>query len=64
MWHNHRKIGAQAAKVPHDVPVATESTAVTAIPTTATLLAVIPAFRAKLITDAPTPVVINALAIA
>ncbi len=64
IWHSHRKIGAHAANVPHEVPVATDRIAVTAIPTTATVLAVIPIERAMLITVAPTPVDMKALAIA
>ena len=64
MWFNHKKIGAQAANVPQLVPVAIDSIDVTIAPTTATVLAVIPIFSAINIRDAPTPVDINASAIA
>ena len=56
MWFSHRKIGAQAAIVPHDVPVATDSTQVTRNPTTATSLAVSPSDSARLMIAAATPV--------
>ena len=61
---SHRKIGAHAAKVPQEVPVATESTPVTQRPTTATILAVMPRDSAMFTTEAPTPVDMNAFAIA
>ena len=61
---SHRKIGAQAAKVPQEVPFDTESTPVTHRPTTAQSLALIPSDSAMFTTEAPTPVDINALAIA
>ena len=64
MFTNHRKIGAHAANVPHDVPVATDRIAVTQSPITAVVLAVTPRLSARLTTDAPTPVDMNALAIA
>ena len=53
---SHRKIGAQAAKVPQEVPVATESRQVTINEMTATVRPVTPSFRARLMSDAPTPV--------
>ncbi len=64
MWFSHKKIGAHAAKVPQEVPVATESIAVTKKPHTATLLAFTPRDSAILTIEAPTPVDINAFAIA
>ena len=64
MWLSHMKIGAQAAKVPQDVPVATDNILVQTIPTTATDLPVTPKERAKFTTDAPTPELINRLAMA
>ncbi len=64
MWFNHKKIGAQAAKVPQEVPVATERIDAIIKEVTATVFAVIPSPKAKLIIAAPTPVAINASAIA
>ncbi|MPN11668.1 hypothetical protein SDC9_158972 [bioreactor metagenome] len=64
MWFSHKNIGAHAANVPQDVPVATESTAVTKNETTATVLPVTPRESAIFTKDAPTPVDINASAIA
>ena len=64
IWFNHRKIGAQAAKVPQEVPVATERTQHTIKAVTATVLAVNPKPNAILIMAAPTPVDINASAMA
>ena len=63
MCDNHKKIGAHAAKVPHEVPVATESTPVQTRPTQATVLAVTPSFNAMFTTDAPTPKLMKQLAI-
>ena len=64
MCTSQRKIGEQAAKVPQDVPVATDKTAVTIRPVTAVVLAVTPSDSAMLTTEAPTPVFIKALAMA
>ena len=61
---SHKKIGAHAANVPHEVPVATDKIAVTTRPTTAVVFAEIPSDSAIFTTDAPTPVDMNALAIA
>ena len=55
MCESHMKMGAQAAKVPQEVPVATESAAVQSSPITATVLAVTPSLRASVTTAAPTP---------
>ena len=57
---SQRKIGEQAAKVPQEVPVATDNIAVAIRPVTAVVLAVTPKDRAMLTTEAPTPVFINA----
>lgn len=54
MWFSQRNIGA-GRKRSHEVPVATERTAVTIMPTTATVLAVTPRLKATFTTDAPTP---------
>ena len=64
IWVIHKKIGAQAAKVPHEVPVATDNTEETKKATRATVLAEMPMFRLKVIIEAPTPVDIKASAIA
>ena len=56
MWFSHRKIGAHAAKVPQDVPVAIERIAVTMSEVIATSLAVSPRDRAMLMIEAATPV--------
>ena len=56
MWFSQRKMGAQAAKVPQDVPVATERIAVTTRQAGATSLAVIPMESAMLMMAAATPV--------
>ena len=64
MCTSQRKIGEQAAKVPQEVHVATDKTAVTISPVTAVVLAVTPKDRAMFTTEAPTPVFINALAMA
>ena len=56
MWFSHRKMGAQAAKVPQEVPVATERSDVTIRAATATYLAVSPMESAMLMTAAATPV--------
>ena len=64
IWLSHKNIGAQAANVPHDVPVAIDRIAVIAAPTTATVFPVIPTFKAIIIRAAPTPVDMNASAIA
>lgn len=64
IWFNHKNIGAHAAKVPHEVPVATDNIDVTKKPTTATVLAVNPRLSDILTIDAPTPVDINDSAIA
>ncbi len=58
-WFSHRKMGAQAAKVPQLEPVAMESTQVTSMETMATVRAVIPRRRAIRIREAPTPVAIK-----
>ena len=63
MWDNHRKIGAQAANVPQEVPVATDRTPVQTRPTQATVLAVTPSFSAMFTTDAPTPKLMKQFAI-
>ena len=60
---SHKKIGAHAAKVPHEVPVATESKAVQTSPTQATVLAVTPSFNARFTTAAPTPKLVKQLTI-
>ena len=64
MWLSHINIGAHAAKVPHDVPVATDRMAVHKRPTTATVFAVTPSESAIFTTAAPTPELMNTLAIA
>ena len=64
MWINHKKIGAHAANVPQEVPVATDNTPVTNRPMQAVVFAVTPADNAKLTIAAPTPVDMNAEAIA
>ena len=56
MWLSQRKIGAQAAKVPQEEPVAKEMIQVTSMDTAATLRPVMPSSRAILIMEAPTPV--------
>ena len=57
-------IGAHAANVPHEVPVATERIPVHRMPTTATDLPVTPKERAIFTTEAPTPELMNMLAMA
>ncbi len=64
IWLSHKKIGAHAANVPQEVPVATERIAVTKNPHTATVLAFNPRDRAILTIEAPTPVDMKAFAIA
>ena len=59
MWLIHMKIGIVAAYVPHDVPVPTDNIHVTINAITATLLPLIPIFKAAIITLAPTPVVMK-----
>ena len=56
IWLSHMNIGAHAAKVPHDVPVAIERMAVTMSEVIATSLAVSPRERAMLMMEAATPV--------
>ncbi|MPM92892.1 hypothetical protein SDC9_140028 [bioreactor metagenome] len=56
MWLSQRKMGAHAAKVPQEVPVAIDSTAVTIKATTARTFALSPAASDMLITEAATPV--------
>ena len=56
MSFSHKNIGAHAANVPHDVPVAIESIAVTISATAGTSLAVTPIERAILMMEADTPV--------
>ena len=56
IWLSQRKIGAQAAKVPQEVPVAVESTQVRRKATTAMLRASRPAASDMLMTEAATPV--------
>ena len=55
MWDSHMKIGAQAAKVPQEVPVATDRQQQQMKPTAATDFAVIPRDSAILMIAAPTP---------
>ena len=55
-WLSHRKMGAQAAKVPQLEPVAMERMLVTSMDTMATVRAVMPSFSARMIREAPTPV--------
>ena len=57
-------IGAHAANAPHEVPVATERIPVHRMPTTATDLPVTPKERAIFTTEAPTPELMNMLAMA
>ena len=56
MWFSQRNIGAHAAKVPHEVPVAIERIAVTMRAVTAMSFAVIPRESAMLMISAATPV--------
>ncbi len=56
MWLSHKKIGAQAANVPHEVPVAIDKIEVTIKDVTATSFAVNPNDKAMLIIEAATPV--------
>ena len=56
IWFSQRKIGAHAANVPQDVPVAVDSTAVSRRATTAMVFALSPAASDILMTDAATPV--------
>ncbi len=58
-WLSHKKIGAHAAKVPHDEPVATDNKHVTNRAAGAMVLAVTPSSSARLIKAAPTPVAIK-----
>ncbi|GEM_PF-6378611 len=58
---SHKKIGAQAANVPQEVPVATESRAVTMKPTKAIVLQLSPRESVIFTIEAPTPVDINVL---
>ena len=53
---SQRNIGAQAANVPHEVPVAIQRIAVTTRAVTAMSFAVIPSDRAMLMISAATPV--------
>ena len=46
-WFSHKKIGAHAANVPHDEPVATDKRQVTRIATGAIVRAVTPNFSAR-----------------
>ena len=64
IWFNHKNTGAQAANVPQEVPVAMDRIAVTMAPTKATVFPVIPNFNAIIMIEAPTPVDMNASAIA
>lgn len=59
IWLSQRKIGAQAANVPHEVPVAIERTEVTSRATTARTFALSPAASDMLMTEAATPVAIK-----
>ncbi len=59
IWLSQRKIGAHAANVPHDVPVAVERTAVRRSATTAIVFALSPAASDMLMTEAATPVPIK-----
>ena len=59
IWFSQRKMGAQAAKVPQEEPVATDSSEQTSRQTGAMVRAETPSFKDRLIMAAPTPVFIK-----